>query len=358
MALPADLDLIERRLRNQRLSRSEFRQPAEVVAWLGAVQAQDYPGAKWALALRAGGLTDAKIERAVDAGEILRTHVLRPTWHFVTPADIRWMLALTAPRVKAATASYDRKLELDAKVLARCERAFERALRGGRHLTRAELSAVLQKAGIAASGQRLGHVMLHAELDAVVCSGPRRGKQSTYALFEERVPAARALRREEALAELTQRFFRSHGPATVKDYRWWSGLAARDARAGIEMVGTLEKEPVDGLTFWSFPSRSSARAASLHLLPNYDEHFVAYKDGRSAVEGADPTRVKAFDVFSHWLAIGGRFAGAWRRLAARASVTLEVRPFRSLTRDEARALEAQVTRYAAFLGTPVELSLR
>jgi hypothetical protein len=352
------LDFISRRLRNQKLARSELQTAREVVDWLGAVQAQDYAGAKWALALRAGGLTDAKIERAFDAGEILRTHVLRPTWHFVTPADIRWMLALTAPRVKAASASYDRKLELDGKLLARTQRAFERALRGGRNLTRTELSAVLQKAGIAASGQRLGHVMLHAELDAVVCSGPRRGKQSTYALFEERVPRARTLARDEALAELAKRFFRSHGPATAKDFGWWSGLAARDARAGIERVGRLQKETVDGLTFWSFPSRSTARGASLHLLPNYDEHFVAYKDGRGPVEGADPARVKAFDVFSHWLAIGGRFAGAWRRSAAGASVTLEVRPFRSLTRDEARALDAQVARFARFLDAPVALSVR
>ena len=243
----AAFHLVRERLRNQSLAVSRLRTPGEVVAWLGAAQAQDYAGAKWALGLRAKGLTDAAVEQAFDEGAILRTHILRPTWHFVAPADIRWMLALSAPRVHAVNAYAYRTFELDAAVLARSRAALERALAGGRQLTRLELAKVLQRAGVQADGPRLAHVMMHAELDAVICSGARRGKQFTYALLEERAPRAKVLPRDEALAELTRRYFASHGPATLRDYVWWSGLTARDARAGMadELARSRPRSTVD-----------------------------------------------------------------------------------------------------------------
>jgi len=213
-------DLVRRRLTNHRLERSEFRKPADVVQWLGAVQAQDYAGAKWALGLRAKGLTDADVDRAFDEGTILRTHILRPTWHFVTPADIRWMLALTFRRVHAANAHTYREFELNASVFRRSRKAIERELRGGKDRTRAELASVLRRAGIAAKGIRLAALMIDAELEGVIVSGPRRGTQFTYALVEERAPRGRTVDREEALAELTTRYFSSHGPATLRDYAW------------------------------------------------------------------------------------------------------------------------------------------
>jgi hypothetical protein len=198
-------NLLGARLFNQKLLRSDFRSPAEVVRWLGAVQAQDYPAAKWGLALRAPGVSDADVERAFEEGDILRTHVLRPTWHFVAPSDIRWMLSLTGPRVHAAQAYYYRILGLDPKTRRRSRAAVERALRGGAALTRAELALVLKRHRIAVDGLRLAHLMADAELEGVVVSGPRKGKQFTYALLEERAPGAPDLPREEALAELTLR---------------------------------------------------------------------------------------------------------------------------------------------------------
>src|ERR1044071_1267557 len=169
------LDIVQQRLHNQLLSQTKFTQPGQVVTWLGAVQSQDYAGAKWALAQRTKGLTDAAIEQAFASGEILRTHVMRPTWHFVTPQDIRWMLALTAPRVRAAIAHMDRQLALDKVVLKKSNAALTKALQGGKQLTRAELGSILQKAGIAIDGLRLGHLTAHAEIDGVICSGARRG---------------------------------------------------------------------------------------------------------------------------------------------------------------------------------------
>ena len=232
----ADTRIVLQRLRNQRVAGSTFRTSADVVSWLGAVQAQDYPAARWAVGQRAKALSDASVQQAVDDGTILRTHVLRPTWHFVTPADIRWMLNLTAPRVKAACAFYHRQAGLDGRIFAKSQAIIARALEGGLQLTKQELRSILERAGIKGNSVAIGHVLLQAELDAVVCSGARRGKQFTYALLEERAPRARVLARDEALAELTRRYFQSHGPAMINDFVWWSGLTVRDAKAGIAMV--------------------------------------------------------------------------------------------------------------------------
>jgi hypothetical protein len=353
-------DLVRRRLANQGLVPAGARRPEDVVARLGAVQAQDYPGAKWALACRARGLRDTDVQEAYDAGRILRTHVLRPTWHFVSPADIRWLLALTAPRVRAALASYDRKLELDGDVRRRSRAAIGRALRGGKHRTRAELSGALARAGIRATGQRLAHVMAHAELDALVCSGALRGKQFTYALLEERVPPTRAVSREEALALLAARYFAGHGPATVRDFGWWSGLTAADARAAVALARpALVSAAVDGLTCWMAPAGGTRRTRSpaVYLLSNYDEYFVAYKD-RAWTTAASQLRLGPAREFPHQLMIDGHLAGSWRRTIGARAAAVEVRPYRGLGAAELRALRAEAERYARFLERPVTLAAR
>ena len=353
------MNLIDLRLRNQRLTNSAFRDPADVVTWLGAVQAQDYPGAKWGVGLRTPGLTSDGFDRAFDEGRILRTHILRPTWHFVPRADIRWMLSLSAPRVHAATASYSRKLELDCKRVAKSHAVFVRALRGGRSRTRAELSAALDRAGIIAKGQRLAHLMFHAELDQVVCSGPRRGKQFTYMLLDERAPDAVSLDRDAALAELTLRFFRSHGPATVRDFVWWSGLTVKEAREGLESIGkSVVQEKVGGLTYWIVPSRAAAPSGkgSVYLLPNYDEYLIAYKD-RGTVQRLPITTdaPRGFDIYAHLLVVDGKFAGTWRRAEKAGRVQISTTPFEPFKRVHAKALAVQAERMAAFSGTETEI---
>src|SRR5437773_6733489 len=218
-----NLEIAHGRLHNQHVTRRTLETPQTLVEWLGAVQAQDYAAAKWALGLRLHGMTDDNIEQAFTDGKILRTHVMRPTWHFVSPADIRWLLALTAPRVRAASAYYNRKLELDAAFFRRTHAVLANALQGGKQLTRDELASALQQAGIATEGeQRVTHIMMRAELDGIICSGARRDKQFTYALLDERAPQTRMLDRDEALAELARRYFTSHGPATLQDFVWWS----------------------------------------------------------------------------------------------------------------------------------------
>ena len=351
------LDIPSLRLHSQHISASAFKHPEQVVAWLGAVQAQDYAAAKWAVAQRARGVTDAAMDRALANGSILRTHVLRPTWHFVTPADIRWMLALTAPRVNAANTSAHRLLELDAAVFKRSNAALARALEGGRQLSRYELAEVLARAGIPAAGLRFIHLVMRAELDGVICSGPRRGKQFTYALLDERAPQAKPLRRDEAVARLASRYFASHGPATLQDFAWWSGLTLTDARRGGEMRGSgVKHQELEGRSCWSGSSRPrlGGLSASVHLLPNYDEYVVGYTDRSAIFDAAHAGKLGAREnvLFTHTLLIDGRIRGTWKRTLRRDAVLLELMPFTPLTRLESRGVRVAAERFGEFLGLP------
>ncbi len=304
--------------------------------------------------------TDAAVDRAFSSGRILRTHVLRPTWQFVTPDDIRWILQLTAPRVQALNGYRYRQLELDGRLLARGHALLARALEGGKQLTRAELAGALRRGGIVASGPRLAHLVMHAELEGVVCSGALRGKQHTYALLEERAPRARILARDEALAELAHRFFSGHGPATTAHYAWWSGLKVADAKAGLAMVRKrLTSREVNGRTYWlGAISRSPAQhvQATAYLLPEYDEAILGYKD--LAIPDLPRARPMSSwtDVFYRPVIIGGRRAGTWRRTIARGEVGLETNLFTTLSAAQRRALEAAAERYGRFLGMPVTLA--
>lgn len=351
-------DIAHGRLHNQHIAGPKFETAAEAVHWLGAVQSQDYAGAKWALAQRMRHATDADLDAAFNAGDILRTHVMRPTWHFVHPADIRWLLALTAPRVHALNGTMYRKLELDDALLKRSAKVLMKALQGGRHLDRNEIGSVLAQAGIVADGMRLGYIVHWAELEALVCSGPRHGKQFTYALLEERVPPAKSLTRDQALAELVKRYFTSHGPATLHDFAWWSGLTRADAKAGVASLGTeLRHEVIDGQTYWFADAEPYAKDKSpmAYLLPNYDE-YISYKD-RSAV--FDSRYASRLDIqaggLPHFLVIDGQIAGAWRRTFSQGAVVIESRPFIPLTVAENKAFETAAQRFGQFLGMPVIL---
>jgi hypothetical protein len=352
------LDITRCRLRNQRLSGERFARPEQVVSWLGAVQAQEYADAKWALALRSRHTSHAAIERSLTTGAILRTHILRPTWHFVAAADIRWMLALTGPRVSARMAPYNKRLELDAATFRRSERAIVRALRGGAELTRQELKSVLQRAGVRAdSVQRLAHLVMQAEIDAVICSGARRGTQATYALLDERVPSTRTRTRDSALGELTRRYFTSHGPAQIADFVWWSGLTTSDARRGRQLIdGELEQDVVGGKTYWfgRATQRGSARKTA-YLLGLYDEYLIAYKDRSAALDQSRWVRMVR-DPFSAPIVVNGQAVGGWRRTITGDRIAIAVTPFGSLTRAETAAVENAAHAYASFFGLALELT--
>ena len=350
--MPVDIPAL--RLHNQRIVGSQLTTPADIVQHLGAVQAQEFPFAKWGLALRLGSeITEAVVEQAFASGSILRTHVMRPTWHFVAAEDIGWMQRLTAPRVRTAMSSYLRTHGMDARLLNRSTTIFARALEGGAFLTRGELGDRLARARIMLTPMQLGFVAMHAEIEGIICSGPRRGKQFTYALISERAPQQRQLDGDQALEELTRRFLRSHGPATVRDYVWWSGLKTGDARRGFELVRAKSFEQ-GGVTYWSTSRERRTPAEGVHLLPIYDEYLVSYRDRLAVPHGPSQVRSGATLVpFRHALVIDGQVAGTWRPETRDAAIVVVVTAMRRLTADERDGIDAAVARYGRFLGAAV-----
>ena len=358
------LAIVRRRLHAQRLAGPPCATAADAVAWSGAVQAQEYAEALWSVGMRVDDHTAAAVEAACDRGEILRTHVLRPTWHFVAAADLRWLLRVTGARVQAKSAGRRRELRLDDDTLARCHEVMATVLADGEPRTRRELGAALEAAGIDMTGQRLPHTLGHAELEGVVASGPRRGKQHTYLPLEGRAPAAPQRSREADVADLVRRYFTSHGPATLRDFAWWSGLTLTDGRAGVAACGDalVGEEGPDG-TAWISSSSAAAPApapsgaageARAFLLGTFDELTVAHRDLRNVHADGRATN----ELLIRPIVIDGITVGGWtRRLAAR-EVTIEVVLGSPLDERQSAGLHAAAERFGAFVGLPARLESR
>jgi DNA glycosylase AlkZ-like len=350
-------DIARLRLHNQHIARAMFEKPSDVVAWLGAVQAQDYLGALWAVGLRMRNAVEADIEQALANRTIIRTWPMRGTLHFVAAADARWMLELLTPRVVANNAQWLlRDFDLDESAFARSKDLFARALQGGKRLTRNAMYDVLDAGGVSAS-QRGRHILTRLAQDGFICFGAREGKQQTFALLEEWAPAARRMARDESLAEIAKRYFTGHGPATMQDFAWWSGLTTADATAGLEMAKRdLEQENINGQTYWLVSSILATKDSSptAYLLPAFDEYTVAYKD-RSAV--LDPTFGKQANsgngIIYPAIVVDGQVVGTWKRTLKKDSLAISPSPFAKFMRAETRALAKAANRYGKFLGASV-----
>jgi hypothetical protein len=347
-------DIANIRLFNQQVTATNFTQPAEIVSWFGAMQAQDYGMAKWAVGVRLSDSTEQKIEQAIETGAIIRTHVMRPTWHFVAAEDIRWMLALSAPQLRSSLAGMLRGLELDPQTCKRTNDLIAGALEGGKHLTRTELMQELKKSGIESDNLRATFLMFSAEIDAVVCNGIKRGKQQTYALLDERVPKTTELSRDEAIAELTRRYFTSHGPATLKDFIWWSGLPTADARQGLEFnKSNFISQDIEGQTYWMPDSISipSDITDSLYLLPAFDEIMVSYKDRSAMLEPDFAGQTNTGNgIFKPIIVSNKKVAGIWKRSFKKDSVLVERTLFTKLSKAEDEVLAMKAQDYARFEG--------
>lgn len=347
-------DLLHYRLINQQIAASKFKTPQEVVSWLGAMQAQVFAMAKWAIGLRLGKASDCDVEHAFNTGAILRTHMLRPTWHFVSPEDIRWMLALTAPRVHAANASMYRKLELNNAVLKKSNAVLIKSLEGNNHLSRASLKTALDQAKINTDGLRLVYILMHAELEALICSGPRQGKQFTYALLDERAPEKKKVDREEALGLLLMRYFTSRGPATIRDFVWWSGLTVKETQTGVAMLaGDLKRVNIKGqeYLFTAHVPKTGKELQRTFLMPDYDEYGISYKD-RSALFKTERPAVRkqgASSPYSHMFVVNGVIAGTWKSLEKNKKCSVETVSFKRLEAEERQALKKAVQRYCLFV---------
>jgi len=341
------------RLANQHVSRPTFRDPADVVRWLGAVQAQDYLGGLWAIGLRTRGATEGSVEDAVARRAIVRTWPMRGTLHFVAAEDVRWILPVLTPRVIAGAQSRFRQLGMDAATFTKSARVAEQALAGGNVVRRDKLYEIWNAAGIATHESRGLHLLGVLSQQGLLCFGPRDGKQQTFALLEDWVPAARTLERDTALGELARRYFQSHGPATVQDFAWWAGLTLRDARTGLESAkSALQRAGVAGREFWfagSAPTRRKSDAA--FLLPPWDEFTVAYRDRSDILDPRYARRVNAGGgILSPVIVIRGAVVGTWKRTIKKDTVTVKPTFFKAPTGADRALVAAAAERYARFLG--------
>jgi hypothetical protein len=356
------LNIAGMRLVNQQIANSNFKAPHEIVTWMVAMQAQEYAMAKWAIGLRSPGLNDAVVEKAINDGSILRTHLMRPTWHFVAPEDIRWMLELTGPRVIAISAFMHRQTELDTAAFKKCNNIIIKTLKGNNHLTRTEIKTALEKGKINAQGQRLAYIMMNAEQQGIICSGARKGKQFTYALLDERVPATKKLLRQEAINELSTRYFASRGPATIHDFATWSGLTVKDCKDGAAMLNsTFLRETVNEKEYiFSQESTSAFEPANLtsqnlqttFLMPDYDEYGMSYKD-RSAIlnPALKPSMISRDNpIFNRMIILNGIIVGSWQRSIKNNSVTVDLSFFKQPTKKKQIEVFEAVQRYSLFVG--------
>jgi hypothetical protein len=350
-------DVARLRLESQRVLGTVLARPEQVVAWLGAVQAQDYLGALWAVGLRLPRAVEADVENALAEGRVVRTWPLRGTLHFVAPADARWMLELLAPRVLERAAGRLRSFGVDRATLARARAVLARELRDGRRLTRPGAYAALERGKVSATAQRGLHVLWHLAHERFLCFGPRAGKQQTFVLFDDWIPSFPRRTREEARAELARRYFRGHGPATIADFAWWSGLAKTEARMAVRDAGRdIVEERIGEETYWRSPgsgtTRPSPSRARAFLLPAFDELLVGYAD-RSAMllDRAHAARVDdSGGILSPTIVLDARVVGTWKRVLTGKRFTFAPAPFAALGRSGERALNDALARYARFLG--------
>lgn len=342
------------RLANQLVARTEATSASEVVARMTAVQAQDLLPSAWSLAQRAGADVDRRqVADELDAGRVLRTHLLRPTWHYVSPADVRWLLRATAVRVQRASAAIYRQWGLDEETRATARKVVAATLADGRHRTRAELGEALAAAGVSLPGYALGGALLDAELEGVVCSGAVAGTRQTYALLDERAPGPDDRTREESLAELARRYYATRGPATVHDLAGWASLTSTEARhATAAVADELAGFEMDGTTWWhALGAPPAAHRARVDLVQAYDELVMSYFRTRDVLTTGVPLADDAPRPPTHWVLIDGRAAGRWAyRRDGRGDVArLVVRPSRPWSAGERTGVDEAVRAFGRFL---------
>ena len=328
------------------------KSPKEVVARMCAIQAQDYGMAKWAIGIRSPGCTEADVEEAFNRGEILRTHIMRPTWHFITREDIRWILPLCASRVASAGKYRDLELGLTENLYLKANEIVRKALDGGKHLTRDELAECLQREGLAANSAQMTHFMMRAEQDEIVCSGAMRGKQHTYALFDERVPRSTPLSRDEALAKLAERYFSSHAPASLQDFVWWSGLTTSEARQGLDAIKSkFVSEIVDSQTYFlpnDFKIDSSNE--SCHILPAFDEYIIAYRYRNAVLSSENHSKaVSSNGIFRPVILQNGKVSGLWKKKTSGKKISVATDFFEQTDELSEKLLDKAIESYCKFL---------
>lgn len=347
------INILQQRIINQQLAGTTLKSPKEIVSWMGAIQAQDYAMSKWAVGVRLPNSTDESIEAAINKGEIIRTHVMRPTWHLVSPTDVRWMLALSAPHLRNSLKSVHKTMGLTDQLFKRTNSIIEKSLSRNGNMTRVELVSALNKNRIKPDNLQMIHIMFNAELNATVCNGPMRGRQFTYALLNERVPPTKPLSREESLTQLALRYFSSHGPATIQDFTWWSGLPATDAKNGLELIKSkLVSEKIGDQIYWSTEiSTKGFMIKPIYFLPSYDEFMISYKDRSFSLPSKfTESAITGNGIFRPIIVVDGQVIGTWAREVIKDRVAFEPKFFRSALKLKKKEMMEALQPYKDFLG--------
>ena len=344
--------IVKERLHNQQLTHNRYKKPFEIIAWLGALQGQDYHGAKWAVGLRLPGITDAQLEQAIAEKTIFRTWLMRGTLHLVAAKDIQWMLELLAPRIIESNTRRYRELELDERTLNHSNQLLRTALEDGKELNRRELLTILQENGISTEGQRAAYILQRASLDGFICQCAVDHHNPIYMSMDS-LPQNKSMERDKALAELAKRYFKSRGPANIGDFIWWSGLLAADARAGLEAVKPdLVQEKIDKQTYWHYETMEATQdiPTITHLLPTYDEYLFGYKDRSAAINALNKKKLR--NRYRSTIAINGQIVGTWKRKMEKNSVIIKYNLFKTLNKTEKQALTKAKLHYTKFLNIP------
>ena len=350
--------ILQLRLYNQQIAATKYKKPEDVVGWLGAVQAQDFAGAKWSVGLRLPGSTDEDIEQAITAGKIIRTWTQRGTLHFMAAQDVRWMLDLLGPRVHKSLNTQLKKTELNAATtLTKTDKILLKALEGGKQLTRGEIKELLESKKIPTQNNGLNYILVHASLTQLICHGPRRGKEYAFVLMDDWVQEHKKIKDDEAIVKLAERYFASHGPATAHDFSWWIGGTKKDAQFAIDALSNkLEQEIFNGNIYYSINSQGSAKN-STYLLPGFDEYMLGYKDRSLALADENNKKVTgaANGLFAATIVVKGGIAGTWRRVFEKKKTVIEVSSFEKLSAIHKKEIEKEAKRFAGFLQQPYEV---
>jgi len=306
-------EIVAIRLANHQLSVTNFKSPHEVVSWMGAMQAQDFSMCKWAVGIRMPGITDAKVEEEFNKSEFVRIHILRPTWHIVSKNDVHWMRELSTPRLKSLLKSHDRSMGFNDDSILKANHIIAKALKND-HLTKQEIGEVFVRCRMPLNDKQLNQALLHAELDGIICNGYARSK---YCLLDEKNPKKIKLNKEEAIHRLASRYFSSHGPATVQDFSWWSGMSITEARKAMNYIRhEFIFETINSQTYvFKYPSINyKLNTDIVHFLPNYDEYFIGYRDRKDILpqEHLKKVIVNA-GAFKATIIKNGKIIGTWRK---------------------------------------------
>lgn len=356
-------DIAALRLKNQQLTSTGFVSVKQLVGWMGAIQAQDYNQAKWAIGVRMPHLTEDQIEDAYNKGEIIRTHLMRPTWHFVTADDLYWMLELTSPQIKSVLNSRHRELGITELLINNSYLVIEEAINKSEQqaMTREELVEKLGQAGIPTDLQRTSHIMLRAEIDGILCSGPLKEKKQTYALLDKRISRKITLTKEEASARLAKSYFLSHGPATLADFIWWSGLPAKSARNALENIkNDFHSARIASDTYWFSDSsgKTGKPSDAVHMLPAYDEFLISYKNRSASITAEDHKKaISSNGIFRPVVLVNGQISGLWKKVVKRDRIIIETNYFRPHNDAEIQSIAKAADLFRHFAGKKAELQL-